>query len=68
MTNGEGTVRDLYYGNDSPPLFTPPLFKHLNYQKFLNSYQKCSMLDLSVQSDGVKMFYLSSAFPTGRST
>lgn len=61
-------MRDLDYGNDSLPLFTPPLFKHLNYLKFLNSYQKCSMLHLSVQSDGIKMFYFSSAFPRGGST
>lgn len=25
MTNGEGTMRDIYYGNDPPTVYTPSL-------------------------------------------
>lgn len=68
-------ANDKWRGNHEGPLlwelfpttvYTPSL-QHLNYQKFLKSCQRCSMLDLPVQSDGIKMFYLSSAFPRGGS-
>lgn len=57
MANGEGVVRNLYYGND-PLLFLCPLFQHLNPQKLLNSHRRCNTLVLSHQADGAKMFQL----------
>lgn len=55
ITNGEGVVKKLYYGNDLL-LFICPLFQHLNPQKLLNCHQRCNILVLSRQANGAKMF------------